>query len=121
MNRRMWRVSTRGLVAAVAAALLVPLGPPASAAPAVLAPLSASLSATLGAAADALPMSVLVHGTDLAAADAAVAKAGLGKITSFRRIGVVAATGTAAQVRAVRAAAGVTYVEANDPISFFAS
>jgi serine protease AprX len=121
MNRRMWRFSTRGLVAVVAAALLVPLGPPASAAPTVLAPLSASLSATLGAAADALPMTVLVHGTDLAAADTAVAQSGLSKITSFRRIGVVAASGTAAQVRAARGKAGVTYVEANDPITFFAS
>ncbi len=121
MNRRTWRASTRGLVAAVAAALLVPLGPPASAAPAHLAPLSSSLSATLGAAADALPMTVLVHGTTLAAADAAVAGAGLTKVTSFRRVAVVAATGTAAQVRAVRALPGVTYVEGNDPIEFSAT
>ncbi|MFI7672856.1 S8 family serine peptidase [Actinophytocola sp. NPDC049390] len=121
MNRRTWRVSARGLVAAVAAALLVPLVPSAAAAPSVLAPLSSSLSATLGAAADALPVTVLVHGTNLAAADAAVTGAGLTKITSFRRVGVVAAHGTAAEVRAVRALPGVTYVEGNDPIRFFAT
>ena len=122
MIRRSWRASARVLVAAAAAVLLVPLGSTASAAPpSGLAPLSASLSATLGAAADALPMTVLVHGTDLAAAKAAAGQAGLTEITSFRRIGVVAAAGTAGQVRAVRALPGVTYVEANDPIRFFAS
>jgi serine protease AprX len=104
--------------------MLVPLGVgiPAAAAPdGALAPLSASLSRTLGAAAAALPMSVLVHGTDVAAADAAVRQAGLTPLTSFRRIGVVAATGTADQVRAARGIAGVTYVEGNDPIEFYAS
>jgi serine protease AprX len=65
-------------------------------------------------------MSVLVHGTTLAAANAAVRNAGLVKLTSFDRIGVVAATGTAGQVRAARALAGVTYVEGNDPIHFLA-
>jgi serine protease AprX len=121
MIRRSWRASARVLVAAAAAVLLVPSGPPAAAAPSVLAPLSASLSATLGAAAAALPMTVLVHGTDLASAKAAAGQAGLTEITSFRRIGVVAVAGTAAQVRAVRTLPGVTYVEANDPIRFFAT
>ena len=121
MFRRSRRASARVLVAAVAAVLFVPLGSPVSAAPSVLAPLSSSLSATLGAAADAQPMTVLVHGADLASAEAAVGQAGLTEVTSFRRVGVVAAAGTAAQVRAVRALPGVTYVEANDPIEFFAT
>jgi serine protease AprX len=112
-------------VAVVAAIVLLPMGvgaqTAASAPGQVLAPLSASLARTLGAAADALPMAVLVHGTDLAAADAAVRQAGLVKLTSFRRIGVVAATGTAGQVRTARALPGVTYVEANDPLELFAS
>jgi serine protease AprX len=120
MIRRVRRASARVLVATAAAILLVPVGTPAAAAPPVFAPLSASLSATLGTAAAALPMTVLVHGTDLASARAAAGQAGLTEITSFRRIGVVAAAGTAAQVRAVRALPGVTYVEANDPITFFA-
>jgi serine protease AprX len=111
-------------VAAVAATALVPLGPgvPADAAPnSTLAPLSTTLARTLGAAADAKPMSVLVHGRDLASARTAVRRAGLTKLTEFRGIGVVAATGTAGQVRAARALTGVTYVEGNDPIHVFAS
>ncbi|HEY0450120.1 S8 family peptidase [Actinophytocola sp.] len=111
--------------AALAAAIVVlplGLGVPAAAAPgAVLAPLSASLARTLDTAAAALPMTVLVHGKDLAAADAAVRQAGLAEVTSFDRIGVVAASGTASQVRAARALPGVTYVEGNDPIRLFAS
>jgi serine protease AprX len=108
-------------VAALVAALL-PVGTATST---PLAPVSASLTGILTTAADALPMSALVHGTDLAAADAAVRDAGLVRLTSFDRIGVVAATGTAAQFEAVRAMPGampgVTYVEGNDPIQFFAS
>ncbi len=119
------RSSCRGFVrraALVAALVLVPMGVgvPASAAPA-LAPLSASLARTLGTAADSMPMSVLVHGSDLAAADSAVRQAGLTEITAFRRIGVVAASGTAGQVRAARALPGVTYVEGDEPLRLFAS
>jgi len=112
----------RALTAAALTVLSLGVIAPASAAPTgPLAPVSASLVSTLGTVADALPMSVLVHGTDLAAADAAVRAAGLTKLTSFSRIGVVAATGTAGQVRAARTLPGVTYVEGNDPIQFFAS
>lgn len=125
MFRRPSRVSGSGplRLAALAAVLaLAPLGVAAgSAAATPLAPLSASLSGTLGAAADLLPMTVLVHGTDVAAARAAAQQAGLAELTSFQRIGVVAAAGNAGQVRAVRALPGVTYVEGNDPIEFFAS
>lgn len=110
---------SRGLVVLAAAALLVPAGP-VVAAPAG-APLSASLASTLSNAAQTLPLTVLVHGTDLAAAKAAVSQAGLTEVTSFRRIGVVAARGTAGQVQAVRALPNVTYVEGNDPIRFFAT
>src|SRR5262245_31685305 len=104
----------RRLVVLAAVATLVPVGAsvPAAAAPAgPLAPLSASLAATLGAAADALPMTALIHGTDVATARNAATAAGLTEVTSFRRIGVVAVSGTAAQLRAARAQAGVTYVE----------
>jgi serine protease AprX len=112
----------RACVAAAITVLSLGVTAPAVAAPtSPLAPVSASLATTLDTVADALPMSVLVHGSDLAAADAAVRQAGLVKLTSFRRIGVVAATGTAGQVRTARALPGVTYVEANDPIELFAS
>jgi serine protease AprX len=110
------------LVVLAAAVALVPLGVmPAFAAPGRQAPLSPSLAATLGTAADASPVTALVHGTDLAAARRAARTAGLTEITSFRRIGVVAVRGTAAQLRSVRTQAGVTYVEGNDPITFFAT
>jgi len=109
-------------IAGAAALALLAMGVAAPSAPAqTLAPISASLSGLLGTAADALPMAVLVHGRDLATADAAVRQAGLTKLTTFRRINTVAATGTAGQVRAARAVPGVTYVENNDPIRLFAS
>ncbi|MEV4319061.1 S8 family serine peptidase [Actinocrispum sp. NPDC049592] len=104
------------LAAVVVAAPLA--ASPASAA--VLAPVSKSLSTVVASAADALPVSVMVHGSNLAAAQAAVQQAGLRAVTTFNRIGVVAAAGTAGQVRAVRGLPGVTYVEGNDPIRFFA-
>jgi serine protease AprX len=119
-SSRTWSVRTAAVGAATA---LVVLGAaPASAAPApTLAPLSATLARTLGTVADAKPMSVLVHGRDLAAANAAVRQAGLTKLTTFRSINVVAATGTAGAVRSARAVPGVTFVEGNDKIEFFAS
>ena len=59
---------------------------------------------------------VLVHGTDLAAANRAVKVAGLTKTMSFDKIGVVVARGTEAQIAAARAVPGVTYLEGNAPI-----
>lgn len=122
MSSRPLRVQAalRSLVLVAATVVVVPLGNGAAATAAPLAPVSDSLTAALSTAADAVPMSVLVHGADLAAANAAVRDAGLVKLTSFDRIGVVAATGTAGQVRAARAMAGVTYVEGNDPLELFA-
>ncbi len=61
---------------------------------------------------------VLVHGTDLAAAKRAVAVTGLTRTMSFDKIGVVVARGTATQIALVRAQRGVTYVEGNQPIEF---
>ncbi len=59
---------------------------------------------------------MLVHGTDLAAADGAVSAAGLARKMSFDKIGVVVARGTKAQIAQVRTQPGVTYVEGNAPI-----
>ena len=61
---------------------------------------------------------VMVHGTDLAAADRAVAATGMTRTMSFDRIGVVVARATRAQIAAVRLQPGVTYVEGNQPIEF---
>ncbi|UVS81533.1 S8 family serine peptidase [Actinokineospora sp. UTMC 2448] len=86
-----------------------------------LARVSASLAGVLDAALPGQAMTVLVHGTSAAAAADAVRQAGMTRVTAFERIGVEVARGTAAQVAAVRALPGVTYVENNDPIEFFAS
>ncbi|HET9139226.1 S8 family peptidase [Actinophytocola sp.] len=107
-------------IAVLAAVLAIPpLGTPASADP--LAPVSASLSGLLASAADSSPMTVLVHADSVAAAGAAASAAGLTRVAGFNRIGVVVASGTAGQVRAVRAVPGVRYVENNDPLTLFAS
>lgn len=71
----------------------------------------------LGAAA---PTTVFVHGASLAAANDAVAATGMTRVSSFDRIAVVVATGTAAQVEAAGSEPGVTYLEGNQPIEFSA-
>lgn len=80
----------------------------------LLADVSPYLSDQLGSLAGST--TVLVHGESLAAAEAAVAEAGMKKRTSFDKIGVVVAKGSKAQIQQVRAADGVTYVEGNQPI-----
>ncbi|HYH35519.1 MAG TPA: S8 family serine peptidase [Nocardioides sp.] len=106
--------------AALAAAALTPAIPAQSSA----APLAvrANISDFL---ADELPTlgltertTVMVHGTDLAAAERAVARTGMRRTMSFDRIGVVVARGTAAQIAAARVQPGITYLEGNQPIEF---
>lgn len=109
------------VAASVGLLSLTGAGPVSAAVPDVSAPVSHTLATLLSTVGDTAPMTVLVHGSDLQAAENAVQDAGLVRITSFRKIGVVAATGTASQVRAARAAAGVVYVENNDPVRLYAS
>ena len=106
-----------GGVAALVAAAAV-LASPAQAAPttASLAPVQDFLAGQLGSLTGAT--TVLVHGTDIAAARAAVDATGMRTVTEFERIGVVVASGTAGQVQAARAQPGVTYLEGNTPIAF---
>jgi len=63
-------------------------------------------------------VTVMVHGTDLAAAQDAVAATGMRTTTTFEAIGVVVARGTAEQVEQARTEPGVTYLEGNQPIEF---
>ena len=98
------------LAATPASAGLLPTGQ-------ALAPVQPWLSDQLGLLSAVTPTTVLVHGTDTAAATNAVRAAGLRQVTTFRSIGVVVATGLPAQVQAVRAQPGVTYVEGNQPIT----
>src|SRR3954453_18900954 len=90
---------------------------PASAAPAP-APVQDFLAGQLGTLAAATPTTVLVHGTDIAAARAAVAATGMRPVTEFERIGVAVASGTSGQIEAARTRPGVTYLEGNSPIAF---
>jgi subtilisin family serine protease len=96
------------------------LAAPAQAAPTggALAPVQDHLAGQLGTLGAAAPTTVLVHGTDVAAARAAVVATGMRRVTEFERIGVVVASGTADQIEAARAEPGVTYLEGNTPIAF---
>jgi serine protease AprX len=62
------------------------------------------------------PAAVFVHGTSIGAARTAVAATGLTLITTWDKVAVAVARGTADQIQAVRARTGVTYVEADQPI-----
>ena len=70
---------------------------------------------TLGVAERA---TVMVHGTDLGAAERAVTASGMTRTMSFDKIGVVVARATAAQIALARVQPGVTYVEGNQAIEF---
>ena len=82
------------------------------------APLQPWLARQLTTVSASLSQSVLVHGTDVATARAAVASSGLHLVTTFDRIGVAVARGTTSQITAVRSRPGVTYVEGDQPIAF---
>ena len=119
----MRRLSRTGLGIGLAAALATVVSLPATAAPAPsvglldrLAPVQNFLRGELSDLNLTERTTVLVHGTDLAAAERAVRVAGLTRTMSFDRIGVVVARGTKAQVAAVRSVPGVTYLEGNQPI-----
>ena len=123
---------TRAVVATAATAALaaLALATPASAGllssglprqGASLAPVQPWLASQLGVLKAATPTTVLVHGTDTAAATQAVQAVGLRTVTTFDKVGVVVATGLPAQVQAVRSQPGVTYVEGNQPIEMLLS
>ena len=84
-----------------------------------LAPVSATLSAQLATLTGTIP--VFVHGTDVTAAKTAVTESGLTLVTSWNKIGVAVARGTAAQIAAVRAHPAVTYVEGDQAIELHMS
>ncbi len=106
-------VGTAAVVAA--ASLSAPSSASAAPEPADVSPyLSQQLSGLTG------NTLVLVHGESLRAANAAVTATGMNRSITLRKIGVVGAVGTKAQIEAVRSQPGVTYVEAGEqPIEFF--
>ncbi|MGY1828688.1 S8 family serine peptidase [Blastococcus sp. SYSU DS0541] len=113
--------SSRRLLGVVSGAVVAGalLAAPAQADPAPPpAPVQDFLADQLAGLGAAVPTTVLVHGTDVAAARAAVAATGMRTVTEYERIGVVVASGTADQVEAARSRPGVTYLEGNAPIEF---
>lgn len=107
--------------AALAAAVLTPTLPTTSAGAALplgKANVSEVLAQELPTLAVGERTTVMVHGTDLATADRAVAAAGMIRTMSFDKIGVVVARATAAQIAVARVQPGVTYVEGNQAIKF---
>ncbi|TFV86903.1 peptidase S8 [Blastococcus sp. CT_GayMR20] len=112
MNRSIRRALGAGSLTVVATALAVA---PASAAPSA-APVQDFLAQQLSTLSGATTL--MVHGTDIAAARAAVGATGMRTVTEFERIGVVVASGTADQIEAARTQPGVVYLEGNTPISF---
>jgi subtilisin family serine protease len=111
-----------GMLLAVALAAALVLVAPASALDLRLRATGADLDPVLvaelaGAAAGDL-LTVFVHADDVDAAKAAVLAAGLAPITTWDRIEVAVAAGTPAQIAAVAAQPGVTYVEADQQLGF---
>ncbi|TQN40783.1 serine protease AprX [Blastococcus colisei] len=113
--------SSRRLLGVVSGAVVAGalLAAPAHAAPSdPLAPVQDFLAGQLEGLAGAARATVLVHGTGIDAARAAVDATGMRAVTEFERIGVVVASGTADQIEAARTEPGVTYLEGNTPIAF---
>jgi serine protease AprX len=113
-SRRLLGVgSLAGLVAATVMA-----GPAQAASSTYPVPVQSYLAQQLATLPAAVPATVLVHGTDITAAKAAVRATGMRLVTEFDRIGVAVAKGTASQIRAAGTRPGVIYLEGNSPIAF---
>jgi serine protease AprX len=115
----MRRAPRLAAAAALAVAALIPVLPTTSAEaslPVVKADVSDFLAQELTTLGLVERTTVMVHGTDLAAADRAVAATGMTRTMSFDRIGVVVARATKTQIALARVQPGVTYVEGNQPI-----
>jgi serine protease AprX len=107
------------MATAAAAVLVLGLSAPT---PATAAPDQAAVSPYLARQLTSLTgkTTVLVHGATLADATRAVTATGMARTVTFRKISVVAALGTKAQIQSLRTQPGVTYVEAGaQPIRFF--
>ncbi len=107
------------LAASAAAVLAMGLAAPS---PATAAPEQAAVSPFLSTQLTKLTgkTTVLVHGATLSDANRAVTAAGMTRTVTFRKIDVVGARGTKAQIQKLRTQAGVEYVEgAAQPLEFF--
>jgi serine protease AprX len=107
------------MATAAAAVLVLGLSAPT---PATAAPDQAAVSPYLARQLTSLTgkTTVLVHGATLADATRAVTTTAMARTVTFRKISVVGALGTKAQIQSLRTQPGVTYVEAAaQPIRFF--
>jgi len=112
------RPSRMAAVVALLAAALVPVAPSFSGA-ASGARVQDFLARQLASAGLTQQLTVLVHGTDLAAAKRATSAAGLVRTGSFDTVGVVVARGTATQIARAGRQPGITYLEGNQPIETY--
>ncbi|GAA5129843.1 S8 family serine peptidase [Haloechinothrix salitolerans] len=120
-------MSQRGRLARIASIAFVVLmffGPASAAANplgglADTAPIDPWLASKLDAVSATEDLTVLIHGTSLAAARSGAERAGLERLGDLERIGVTIARGTPPQVTLAARQAGVSYVEGNQPIELF--
>ena len=111
--------TTLAMSAAALAATASLVAPTSATAAEDRANVSAFLAERLTSMSATAPAAVMVHGATLQQARSAVAETGMQPVTSFDKIGVVVATGTASQIQDVRRQTGVTYVEGNQGIKLF--
>lgn len=102
-----------------AGALAATLGRPSSRASAAPARLDSHLVEQLAAAKATDQLTVFVHAADVATATKAVKASSLNLIDTFNLVHVAVARGVPAQIRTLANAPGVTFVEADRPITFF--
>ncbi|MGH3993484.1 MAG: S8 family serine peptidase, partial [Pseudonocardiaceae bacterium] len=115
-SRRLLLRSVTGMIAGAALMAGSVTAPVATAAP--LAPLSPSMVRQL-ATATGLPMPIMVHGSTMTAANAAVANTGMIRMATFDKVGIAVALATPAQITAARSQPGVIYLEGNQPLRYF--
>lgn len=116
----MRRTPLMGAAVAVAAVLVVAAVATAKADVTVrvdLAKVSPLLAKTLSNLSGNAKAPVMVHGRSTADATRAARATGLKVVTTFRKVGVVVAAGTAKQITATRAQAGVTYLEGDQRLA----
>lgn len=113
MKKKLGLLLAAMLTLSVAPAIAIATGPAAGAAE-----IDPVLADQLAAAKPTDHLLVFVHGEDIDASAAAVKDAGLVPVAEFARIGVTVAAGTPAQLTSLTGAPGVTYLEADQTLSY---
>ena len=111
-------IRLRLLLLVACLALVAPLLPSASASVAPPKSVDPLLTKQLASAKRTDHLTVFVHASTITAARDAVKAHGLTLIDSFRKVGVAVAIGAPAQIKGVVADSRVSYVEANQKLSY---